>query len=215
MAITLPSTDPAELYYRPLEPGRLILVENTSQAWSVAWTRWYARRKRIPAANIISRALGTTWYYEPSTNLAFYDGLLTDVLTLWDDLDAQGVFLGPGCPDMVNIRNQVVPGVSYSAGVAGTVPLANMLAAARQIRNYVGAYGTETMCWRSDARGATAYLVAYPATTGIGVNPSNHRYSLTNTAGSTPPTYADSYSGVNAESIYLPNQTALDLLVDS
>lgn len=215
MAITLPSTDPVDLYYRPLEPGRLILIENTDRPWSVAWTRWYARRKRIPAANIISRALGTTWYYEPSTNQAFYDGLLTDVLDLWDDLDAQGVFLGPGCPDMVNVRNQVSPGVSYTAGVAGTVPLCNMLAASRQIRNYVGAYGIETMCWRTDARGATAYLVAYPATTGISVNPSNHRYSLTGTGGSTPPTYADSYSGVNAESIYLPNQTALDLLGDS
>ena len=215
MAITLPDTDPATWYYRRLEPGRAVLIENTDQPWSVERTRWIARRKRVPAANIISAALGTrTDYYDPGDNQALWDKLLEPLFAVVDDVGAQGVYLGPGCPDGVILTGQLVIGSSYSAGAESATMLNDLVASIRHVESVFSAYGPTSLCWVYTPFGNYAYLRVPPALTGVGINPSNYRYSLTGVGGSVQPTYGTQYEGVDAANIVLPNQTALDLLGD-
>ena len=212
MAITLPSTDPVEHYYRRPEPGRLILVENTDLPWSVERTRWLARRKRIPAANIISAALGATnYYYDPGDNQGLWDDLLEPIRDLWASLGAQGAFLGPGCPDMVVITGQF----GGSSSAESVVMLTDVVAGAPIIGEYVDDHGVTALQWVNTANGNFAYLLATGAPVGIPVNTGNLAQMLTRSYASLYPTYVDQWTGANAETIYLPTQTSLDLLGDT
>lgn len=210
MAITLPSTDPVEHYYRRLSPGRMILVENTSRPWAVERTRWLARRKRIPAANIVSVALGdTSYYYDPGDNQGLWDDLLEPIRDLAASLGAQGVFLGPGCPDMVVITGQYLG----SGSAESVVMLTDVVAGAPYIGQWIDDHGVSALKWANTANGNYAFLDAGGGTTPV--NTGNLAQMLTGTVASLYPTYVDQWTGANAETIYLPTQTSLDLLGDA
>ena len=213
MALNLPTTDPAQDYYRPLSNGRVILVENTDLPWSVALTRKYARRKRIPASNIVSVAMGTnlsTW--TPASNAAFRTAFLVPILEVLDDVLGQAVLMGPGTPDQVLLRNKLTIGSSYQLTTTGAVVLSSMAASVRQIDANYQTYGINGLCFTTDAGGNLPYVGAYPATTGSAVCGGNWVYSLLAVGALPYPDYGTLYEGLNAETIILPNQAAIDLL---
>ena len=137
MPITIPATDPALLYCPPRSNGGVVLIENTSVAWSVRLTRRYATAKGIPLANIISVAMGTnTDYWDPTDNLGLYQQLLLPLANKFDAVTAHAVLRGPGCPSRVLVRNST-DGVTYTGGAIVAVDLKQVTGAARYFRDGV------------------------------------------------------------------------------
>lgn len=212
MAITLPGTDPASWYYRKLEPGRAILIENTSRPWSVELTRWIARRKRIPAANIVSAALGdTSYYYDPGDNQGLWDNLLTAVYTSWAAVGGQGIYLGPGCPDMVVLTGQY----GGSGSAESVVMLADLVAGVPIAKEYKDAYGVSSLLWHYTANGNYASLLATGAPVDLSVTTGYIMQMLTRSYGYPRSDFETQYVGANAETVFLPTQYSLDLLGDA
>lgn len=216
MPPTLPTDDPATLYYRRLSPGRFLLVENTDLPWSVALTRKYARAKRIPTANILSVAMGTnlrTWAV--ASNAALYAALSTPLTALHNAVQAQGIFMGPGTPQRVNVVGNVTSGsrVVQTAPVA----LANLAACSRRLEYYRLTVGLGDCLTYQVSSGANYAVIwnGVSVSEGLGQAVSGYKFPLTGTAGNTQPTHGTLYNGLGAETFVLPNQLALDLLGDA
>lgn len=213
MAVNLPTTDPALDYYRPLSHGRMILIANASLPWSLALTQKYARRKRIPAANIISVAMGTNLAnWAVADNATFISAFISPIAALHNSLQAQGVFMGPGTPQTVNIRGNLTSG-SWVDSI-GTVPLATLAACARYASQLLAVPGTD-LAYISSA--AALYATTWDGVTGelLGGTNGDWVQQLTGGDGAAAPTYGTEYDGLLTEKYTYPNQTALDLLGDS
>lgn len=225
-APTIPTTDPATDYYRRLSPGRIILVANSDVPWSVRLTRRYAKRKRIPYANIISVPMGaqSQWMNGKDWNVTTSGATLTTdnvktllldpVAALHDALQAQGVFMGPGTPQRVRITGQW-DGAEWQPTAVNWVPLANLVPCARWfIRQYV-AIPSGSLGW-FDSGGFSGF---WPGTSDF-YFPNAVLWwpePLTGVDGPVSPTYGTTYAGLGnpTESYQIPNKTALDLLGDS
>ena len=214
MPITIPATDPALLYCPPRSNGGVVLIENTSVAWSVRLTRRYATAKGIPLANIISVAMGTnTDYWDPTDNLGLYQQLLLPLANKFNAVTAHAVLRGPGCPSRVLVRNST-DGVTYTGGAIVAVDLKQVTGAARYFRDGVLAALDPDIL--AGTTGSPALLVLLSA---VGLAPFDVIYDYADWAlgigtGSPPvdPLYLTQYEGLNGEKFYLPTDLAMDTL---
>lgn len=108
-------------YLKPLDHSRIVLIANSSVAWSRDVCEYYCAARGIPTANIIDHAFGTgrSWI----TDSAEVDAFQAEIRTKCRSFRAQGIIMGPRVP----IR-AILNGIG-SEGVAGP-PLTNLFASA-------------------------------------------------------------------------------------
>lgn len=98
----LPDVVPWQCPLPTLDRARVLIVANTSVAWSEATTLYYCQQRGIPAANILPLALGSGALLTLADNAALQALLFTPLQALIVARQALAVLIGPGCPTRVN-----------------------------------------------------------------------------------------------------------------
>lgn len=210
-----PTADPADTAYTPvLSVGRVLIVYNTDVSWSLTLARRYARRKRIPLANLFGWAFGTSYDWYPANTAAIHTFTVA-VEAACDSLGAQCVLVAPGCPSGVEIigvfdggsNSGGSVGVFYS-GAAGYPDLAKLCSGVRQWNDLYDQYGEANMHCHLFAGTdyAWSFYRAAPLAVGFCFSeystfPSPARF-IRNAGVTSTYQYADVSAGIDWEAVY-------------
>lgn len=162
---------PRTFDFRPIDRKRLVVLANSSEAYSVPAAEAYCRRRGIPLANIIPLSLGTSDVaFDPGDNAAISTAIVDPLAAKYAQVGAVGVLIAPGCPNGIVVRGVFVQGTGYLAPTAtANAPLALLAAGARSFAARVA------------ARGGFLAVTADPTVTNV-------RWSGTPVANLVPPT---------------------------
>ena len=84
-----------------LDRSKIVVVANSSVAWSLPVCQYYCSARGIPLNNIVSVVAGTDRIYNSASNAAAYAALFAPVISLVISIGAVAVLTGPAMPDLL------------------------------------------------------------------------------------------------------------------
>jgi len=100
----IPLTPPWESPYTPISRSRIVVVANSSVAWSTTLCEEYCDARGIPRSNIIPFALGANlqeWFPSPVTMAFINSSFVAPLKAFCLARNAQAILLGPACPILI------------------------------------------------------------------------------------------------------------------
>lgn len=222
MPVDLPSTDPGLSPAAIASPGNVLVVYNTDVAYSLILATRYARRKRIPTANLLGFAMGTGNAWVHANNTDFYNNCIVPVNTALTAISGKIVLVAPGCPKGITYVGLLdVSGDPTATAVTPSLVL--VLSCTRQFEQVKVAYGVAS--YGANYIAGTGYLPTWNYALHSYRYFSNHwlehylgHMNLNDTVGvAQSATYVTTYNGLDGGAptnvkAYIPTDTAISEL---